>query len=86
MGNVSACRTQGGFGKVTQGFKTVETGFFKSGDRLHRGWRRADPEERKTHRVSGLPCLVPSSCLPISGLLKFNPFAGFDERVWLFDY
>ena len=32
-----------GFGRVTRGFKTVETGFFESGDRLPQGWRQAAP-------------------------------------------
>ena len=43
MGNGRASRTQGGFERVTRGFKKVETSFFKSGDRLPRGWRRAAP-------------------------------------------
>ena len=41
MGNSRASKTHGGFEGVTRGFKKVETGFFKSGNRLPQGWRRA---------------------------------------------
>ena len=41
--NGRASRTQVGFRRVTRGCKTVETGFFKSGDRLPQGWKRAAP-------------------------------------------
>ena len=42
MGKVAAqAGHQEGFGKATPGFKKVETGFWKSGDRLPQWWRRA---------------------------------------------
>ena len=34
MENGRAIRTQGGFERVTRGFKKVDTGCFKSGDRM----------------------------------------------------
>ena len=61
MGNGRARRTQERFGRVTRGFRTVWTGFFKSGDRL-------PPGLRKTHRVSGMLGLVSDSFLPIPEL------------------
>ena len=39
--------------------------------------------QKRTRRVSGLPCLV-SSCLSISELLKFKLFAGFHVRMCYF--
>ena len=39
---------------------------------------------KKTHRISGLSCLV-SSCLPISELSKFKQSVGCHVRVWHFD-
>ena len=43
MGNGRASRAQGALETVTRGFKKMETGFFKSEDRLPQGWRRAAP-------------------------------------------
>ena len=34
---------QGGCERVTRGFEKMETGFFKSGDRLPQAWKRAAP-------------------------------------------